>query len=212
MRPIRGDFFVVTNQPSNLIYKILFDLTTWGTASPVVHSGIYVGHAFGHQEPQVIEARPGGVGFAPYSKYQEAQWSSNKLALTRDQRNQIVEYAGKCIGVPYDNMALVVAAFAQKKLGQFVSPYRPLHEQPKWVRRLIHQNRVICSSMVALAYEYAEAALINGYLPWIISSGDLMRVIGDINEDNLAQREREAIIGNTKSWSNRRRRFSRLRS
>jgi cell wall-associated NlpC family hydrolase len=182
MTPAIGDFFVCdsftagggfwANLPSKGIQ--------WGTRSGFNHAGIYVG------DHQVIEAQPSGVARSPSAQYEgdNTEWSSGygldgvRGYEAAQVRHVIADWAVSQLGKPYGWPDIAAITLAQQRLGSRIDVRRALAEQPWWVRRLISPDTLICSQLVALAYQHAGVQLyVDGWLPQLVTPGDLARLL-----------------------------------
>ena len=71
----------------------------WVTNAEVCHAGIYAGDGF------IIEATPKGVqrnGLTTHLNDSDMMWIYDSRSATPSQRQEIVETATHCIGMPYD--------------------------------------------------------------------------------------------------------------
>jgi hypothetical protein len=100
---------------------IRFGQVATGDASPWTHAFVVV------DDQRVIEARPGGAGWASLAHYMrpgEAVFLPGWPYLTDEQRAQVPEIAESMIGIPYgylDYLSLIA--------------WRTLHLKLRWTRR-----------------------------------------------------------------------------
>ena len=181
--PKPGDFFTYHDSTTRWKDQLVAFIVQFGTASQVNHAGIYVGLIEG--VPTVVEARPGGAGYAPLSQYLNSwtHWSGGAGIptgnLERMWRRDIVHAAISLVGTPYGWLDLVAVALAQKRLGAHLDRVSPLDKQPWWVKRIARQDRLICSELVDVAYLQAGVYLFNdGRYPGCVSPADLDGLIG----------------------------------
>lgn len=170
--PKLGDFFVTRGTGTEWRTQLMCMAIQFGTASNVNHAGVFVGGG------QVVEARPGGAGYAPVSDYlgPNTKWSS--LPLTDMQRSVINAQARSLIGIPYGWLDCFAVAIAQKRLGRHLDVTKPIDKQPWWYRRIARQDRLICSELVDLVHFRADVHLFDDGRPFgLCSPADLERVI-----------------------------------
>lgn len=172
--PQPGDFFVTEYRGTEWRAQLMSYAIQWGTASHVNHAGIYIG------DGQVIEARPGGAGYAPAAGYlgSNTKWSS--LPVLASQAEAIVAAAIEHIGTPYGWLDAVAIAVAQRRLGGHLDTTKPIEQQPWWYRRIGRADRLICSQLVDLAYYEAGIHLFDdGRAFGLVSPGDLENIIDE---------------------------------
>lgn len=175
MTLLPGDY-LVTPTHGNWRTRIAAFLIRYGTESPVNHSALYVGEVAGYDKPQIIEARPGGAGYADWDSYSDCTWSTSRLPLdlvpTDEQRILIAQAATGMVGTPYGWLDLVAIALAQRRLGRVVDG------DEWWVRRIASSRTLICSQLVDRAYLEAGVHLFDdGRIPGLVSPGDLSRLL-----------------------------------
>lgn len=168
--PKLGDFFVVRTN------GWLARIVRFGTHSTVNHAGIYVG------DGQVIEARPGGAGFAPVSLYANAFWSTDNLPTdlvpTAAQRQEIVRLAVSTKGTPYGMLDILAIALGQRRLGSWIDTKLEIGKQPWWVKRLISRKTLICSQLVDQVYMDADIHFFHDGRPvGLVSPEDLRALL-----------------------------------
>jgi uncharacterized protein YycO len=168
MTPRPGDFFVTENMSTQWRTQLMAYAIQFGTASHVNHAGIFVGQG------QVIEARPGGAGYAPVSDYLKYNTKWSTLPLTDQQREAIVGHTQALIGTPYGWPDIIAIAIAQKRLGSHLDVTKPLAQQPWWYQRIAREDRLICSQLVDYAYYLAGVHLYDDNRPFgLVSPADL---------------------------------------
>ncbi|MGF1427857.1 hypothetical protein [Kitasatospora sp. LaBMicrA B282] len=128
------------------------------------HAFILVG------DDEVVEAEPGGARQVPLSTYggHQTLWSSDRIALTSDQRVAIIAAARRYLGVPYSFLDYAALATHRLRLpgGGLVKGY---------VADTRHQ---ICSQLVDQCYQDAGIHLFSdGRWPGYVTPADLARVI-----------------------------------
>lgn len=162
VQPKLGDFGLVrTPDLGGRIIRL-------GTDSWMNHAFIYVGN--GH----VIEARPGGAGFANVDSYTHPQfhlaWSTDLIEIDDYTRDKIVKWAVAQQGVGYNWLDIAALSLHCIGLGT-----------PAWARKKIEDDdRLICSQLVDKAYRLAGVKLFDdGRLPGSVTPGDLWnRLLG----------------------------------
>jgi len=155
--PLPGDFGLVRTP------DLMGALIRLGTRSPANHAFIYVGAG------NIVEAAPGGARVRSVAEYGDrVRWSS--IALTPAQRVLVVDAARSLVGRPYG--FLDIAALA---LASFGLP-------TGWVeRRVARCTGLICSQLVALAYEAAGIELSPGDTPATTTPADLLCVVDGLD-------------------------------
>lgn len=157
MTPLPGDFGVVrTGGWQGRLIRI-------GTDSPVNHAFVYVG------DGKVIEARPGGAGYARLSKYRNVKWSTGvpSLELTDAQRAQVFAAAERLVGTPYSWVDIAALSLACLGLR-----WRALD------KRIERLDRLICSQLADVLRERIGSHLFtDGRLPCQVTPGDLLDLI-----------------------------------
>lgn len=155
----------------------------------VNHAVIYVGPVKGYDPtPQLVEARPGGAGFAPWDQYGDSMiWidrfkplgSDTEYVLSDFERQQIVfnavNFAMNKIG--YNYLDFVAIALAQQRFDQLVH-YDP-KDNPWWlnkaVDRLSRGDRLICSQLDDECYARSGVHLFQDNRPsGLVSPADLL--------------------------------------
>jgi cell wall-associated NlpC family hydrolase len=172
--PLPGDFMVARTRFAPLQAQLMSACIQWGTNSDVNHAGIHVG------DGQVIEARPGGAGYAPLTEYMgdNTRWSAGYGITSGLQRAAIVAAAEHLIGTPYGWGDCVAIALAQARLGGHVDAHADWTHQPWWVKRLARTDRLICSQLVDQAYLLAGVHLFSdGRYPGMVSPADLQALM-----------------------------------
>ena len=153
MMPQLGDFFVMRTEHSGLRDELMAACIQWGTDSDVNHAGVYVGIVDGVES--IVEARPGGAGYAPLSQYMgsNTRWSGGVgIPQSSPWREFIVHHAKALIGTPYGWGDIIAIALSSKRLGGHVDATASWVRQPWWIKRLARTDRLICSELVDYAY------------------------------------------------------------
>jgi hypothetical protein len=172
MTPKPGDFFVTRGTSTHWRDQLMCFVIQWGTASNVNHAGICIPGG------QVVEARPGGAGYAPLSDYQGANTRWSSLPLTTQQRDDISKAAVSLVGTPYGWLDVIAIAIAQKRLGAHLDVTKPMDQQPWWYQRIGRTDRLICSELVDLAYFQSGDHLFDDGRPFgLVSPADLERIV-----------------------------------
>lgn len=164
MTPGRGDFGVVSTP------GLAAEIIRWGTESNVNHAFLYVGDGL------LIEARPGGAGYAHIDKYNglTVEWSTGAVPLDDVQRLKVIAHARTLVGTPYGWLDILAIGLTQRRAGRLINVDAP----PWWVRRVNDTHTLICSQLVDLAYYLAGVDLFTDTrLPGLVSPGDLHRLI-----------------------------------
>jgi uncharacterized protein YycO len=165
-----GDFFLAPNFGPKLLDRIESVLVKWGTRAPVAHAGIYVGEVDG--VPSIVEAEPEGARLAPLDTHKRDIWS--RVNISQEQRDKAVEWAVSKVGTPYGFLDIIAIALCTRRLGLPWDPKNP----PAFLKRLRDPKTLICSQLVAMAYQEAGVTLVDGLDPALTSPGDLWRAIG----------------------------------
>ena len=159
------------------------------TNAKVNHAVVYVGSVDGIDDgyPQLVEARPGGAGFARADSYGDHMiWlnhlvqagTDHILTVTDAQRMIVREYAVDCAvkKIGYNYLDFVAIALAQKRFGDTGSNWYK-YGAPWWVKRLSNDHRLICSQLVDEAYQRAGVKLFNDGRPsGLVSPADLYAI------------------------------------
>lgn len=108
------------------------------------HAFIYIG------DGKIVEAQPGGAVVSDVTEYggRSVLWSSGKVPLTDAQRSAVVEAARGFVGVPYSFLDYLLLAL--KRIHITV---------PILNRRVVGSKHMICSQLVAEAYNTAGVLL-----------------------------------------------------
>ena len=149
--PRPGDYGVVK---TNGIFGKLIRV---GTLSRWNHAVIYLGDGL------VIESTPFGVVISKASKYEKIAWNQHEI-LTASQRTLIVEEAKRQIDRGYG--FLDIANLTLRILGLRILANTSL------LNKMAERYGVICSELVALAYDAAKIVLCNKPAN-IVTPGDL---------------------------------------
>ena len=165
-----GDFFLTPNFGPGFWNRTMSVFVQWGTRAPVAHAGIFVGDVDG--VPSVVEAEPSGARIAPVAARKRDLWS--KVNISQQQRNQAVQWALSKVGTPYGFGDIVAIGLCSRRIGLDWDPNHP----PKFIQRLNDPNTLICSQLVAMAYQSAGITLVPGLNPALTSPGDLWRSLG----------------------------------
>lgn len=163
--PEIGDFGVV-NTGNSFAARVI----RWATQSTVNHAFIYTHDHVGHD--RILEAEPGGAGYANADKYPNAIWSTGKIPLTDDQRKIIVAAAFNCWGKPYNWLDILAIGLAQRRFGRIIG-------LKSWIaNRLSDDGTLICSQLVDYCYQMAGVELFKDGRPCgMVSPGDLLELI-----------------------------------
>ncbi len=180
-----GDVILIEgNSRLSAIIKYLTQ-STWS------HAALYIGDALGPpapgEEPKVLleaEAKP-GVNVVPLSKY--ASFNTRicrPTGLSAAERDKVIAYAVKHIGVQYDSKQIV-------DLARYLFPYPPV---PIALRRRMlaigsgDPTRAICSTLIGEAFSaihypiLPESAVIDGkayaVAPYVKAEADHIRKHG----------------------------------
>ncbi|MFD5308303.1 C40 family peptidase [Streptomyces ardesiacus] len=138
-----------------------------GDFAPVQHALVYVGNGM------VVQAMPSG---AELIRLEDAspvvKWSTGLIELKPWQRLKIADETNGLVGTPYSFLDYV--SIALERLGV----------RPRWVlERVAGTGHLICSQLVALAYERAGIELFPGTFPGDITPGDLYKLLKDLESD-----------------------------
>jgi hypothetical protein len=162
-QPLPGDFAVVhmSGEAGRLI-RIGQWLDGSGYAD-YEHAFVCLG------DEQIVEAEPGGARQSALSEYagSDPAWSTDRIALTDEQRGLVVAAARRYIGVPYSFLDYGSLALAR------------LHLRPAFVKRYVADTRhMICSQLVDQCYQDAGVHLFtDGRIPGDVTPGDLYQLI-----------------------------------
>jgi len=149
--PRPGDYGVVkTNGLVGFLIRV-------GTMSRWNHAFICV------DDNLIVEARPIGATLSPVSKYPRAAYNQHEN-ISDEQREKIIDFAVKAVGTPYGFIDILVIFLRILGL-RFGSKTRLM----SW---LGNKDGLICSELVAKAYETADFKLINEP-SYIVTPGDL---------------------------------------
>lgn len=148
--PKPGDFFV-TSIKGEVGRLISFGEWLLGDGmTPWDHAGIYVG------DGQVVEAEPGGARVAEVSEYdgRPIAWSTGRVALTNQQRHDIVAAARR---------------FAEARVGYSVADYFAIaahrfHLPVPGLREYVASSgHMICSQLVDRVFEIGGVQLFSDH-------------------------------------------------
>lgn len=151
--PQAGDFFVVAT--NGLVARLI----RWFTGSWANHAGVYIGAGW------IAEANPAGVQLAKASKYDSCRIEWSGIALTPEEREQVVGAVGAMEGIPYGYLDLLAIVLHRFRLTLWAD------------RRLDRGDRLICSQVVARAYRVAGLTLMPGTPENYVTPGDLARLL-----------------------------------
>lgn len=152
--PDRGDFGVTA------CGGLMGRLIRWATRSSVNHAFVYI------TDGRVVEGDPHGARYNTADSYPNAVWSN--LPLTDLQRAQISIWAVAHLGTPYSWLDDVEIGLT--KLFDW---------SPRWMRRRLASDRTLmCSQLVAAAYEAAGIDLFPNRPNGSVTPGDLAGLIG----------------------------------
>jgi cell wall-associated NlpC family hydrolase len=131
---------------------IRFGAAILGRPNTVSHVAIYMGLG-SDDRPQVIEARPGGVGWLDATEYLKSHWTidNREQPKTEEQRKQIHDAAIALLGTPYDWVGI-----GQNAMEAIRAP--DLYRSKAWMNKA-SPNHVVCSSLAD--WVYAEVKLAN---------------------------------------------------
>jgi len=149
--PRPGDYGVVKTSGIVGFLIRLVTVSRWNHAFVCVADGV------------IVEARPLGATLSKASRYPRAAYNQHE-SLTDDQRKEIVDFAVKAVGTPYGFIDILVIFLRIFGL-RFGSKTRLM----TW---LGNRDGLICSELVARAYESAGFKLINEP-SYIVTPGDL---------------------------------------
>lgn len=150
--PRIGDFGVVR---SNGIFARLIQ---FGTLSRWNHAFVYIGDGY------IVEATPKGVIKSKVSKYTNVAWNKHE-SLNHEERQQIVMFALKAVGQPYN--FIVIGNIALRILGlKLLAKTKLMYH---WAQAT---KGYICSELVAEAYESIGENLCDKD-PDLVTPGDL---------------------------------------
>jgi len=136
--------------------RIVGPLIKLFTRSPVDHAVVYIGNGF------IVEAETSGAVISPVARYKRVVWS--RRDLTSAQRERVRLEALKLRGTPYSFLDLAALAWSTFGL-----------PMPVWVwNRLARPDRLICSQLVAVAYQRAGVVLVPGVLSCQVTPGLLL--------------------------------------
>jgi uncharacterized protein YycO len=127
-----------------------------GTLSRWNHAFIYIGN------DSIIEANPGGIQRSHVGKYSRIAWNKHEQ-LTMRQRKEIVQFAEKAIGTPYN--FLMIGNLALRILGLKIFAKTTLLY--RWAQK---SKGYICSELCAEAYASAGVKI---QQPDLATPGDL---------------------------------------
>jgi len=143
--------------------------------APVNHAVLYVGEVPGYDQPQIVEAAPGGANFSDWNAYgTDMVWAHEVegVTLNDQQRASIAQFGIDCAikGVGYGYLDFVAIALAQRRMHSIV-----FYEHTQWwAKRLGDPHRLICSQLVDWCYLQADVHLFSdGRWPGLVSPADL---------------------------------------
>jgi cell wall-associated NlpC family hydrolase len=149
--PRLGDYGVV--KTSGVFGKLI----RFGTMSRWNHAFIYIGDGL------IVQANPTGVAIGKVTQYPVIGWNQHE-ELTDEQRDKIVTEAKRLVDRPYgflDIANLILRILGLKALAN-----------TKVLEKMAERYGVICSELVALAYDAASINLCNKPAN-IVTPGDL---------------------------------------
>lgn len=161
--PLPGDFGLVRIRGS---VGFLIRLGQWLNGDGFAdfeHAFVYIGDGL------IVEAEPGGARISGLDEYagEEILWSTGKIPLTGEQRENVVAAAKGYVGVPYDWMDYLSIALLRFGI------------RPRWVLdRVMGDDHLICSELVDYSDQAAEVQLFkDDRIPGDVTPGDLRQLL-----------------------------------
>jgi hypothetical protein len=162
MTPIAGDFGVVHMDGDSGKWIHIGEMLNGDGFANYEHAFVYVGNGM------IVEAEPGGAQLAKYH-YENVLWSTDRIALSNEERFMICNSARSYVGVPYSAADYFAIAAKRLKLGVLV---------PGLKAYVASSKHMICSQLVDQCYSDAGVHLFqDGRWPGYVTPAALAELL-----------------------------------